>query len=196
MTNPTCTLHSGCAAMSPQPPASPPCNHQPPTPQPYLLRCPPQNRPLHKHPQAQPRQLRAAPVRPCPKVNHLLSGVRCHLALPPSEGISSPYLHTEADALGRGPWPWLFQIPAQSQGILRGPWNRRPQGAGKTGTRAVGAPGAVARGGGARLAPGSTRQALHPLHTGLSPAELAPGHKACCSGNPLNGFWTHKGGSV
>lgn len=66
-------------------------------------------------------------------------------------------------------------------------------GRGDTGRQGKGVPGA-----GARLPPparGSAHCAAGPWDAGARPA-LAPGHKARCSGNALNGSWTHKGRTV
>lgn len=44
-------------------------------------------------------------------------------------------------------------------------------------------------------AQGGAHCAVEPRDAGARPV-LAPGHKACCSGNALNGSWTHKGRTV
>lgn len=186
-------LHSGCCChVSPSPPASPPCI----PPAPHALTLPPQMpAPTHKHPRAQPGQLRAAPVNPPPQGGPDAQQDPWPHALPPAEGIPSRTSAWTQTLWERPPGRSYSRTLLRARALCKDAGTLAVA-ASEPGTRTAGAPGAAAQGGGARPAPGSTRRAPRPLHAGPSPAELAPGHKACCSGNPLNGFWTHKDGSV
>lgn len=181
----------------PQPPASPPCV----PPAPHALTLPPQ---MPSPGPAPPPKAPTGPARatqgssrkpPTPRGPGCSAG---SMATCPASGGGNPLPVPPRGrrCSGRGPLAVATPEPCSEPGRSARTMEPWPWAAGEPGTREAGAPGAVAQGGGARPAPGSTRRALRPLHAGPSPAGLALGHKACCSGNPLNGFWTHKDGSV
>ena len=163
----TCTFHPG-AAMCPTP-----------TPAPIQSSLDPTSPQLPAHP---PRTSQ----RPGPSTcTHRPPGSSLH-AHPSRWGSAS-----EQDLLPQLPVPprgsrrvgrrslWRLQTPAQSRDTCK---ERAAVEASRQRGRARGA---------SRQRP----RAAGPRDTGLRPA-LAPGHKARCSGNPLNGSWTHKGHSV
>lgn len=170
-----------------------------------LLPCVPQPQPPSSLPSIQPapHSLHAHPSSPRPMGRKPTSSSDALPRTSPSTCTHSPASRwssrSERDTLsvpprgrrcaGKCSLAVAVPDPCSEPGCPVRSCNHPLQRAGETGTStARGHPGAVAW--------GSTHQAPRPLHAGLSPAALALGHKACCSGNPVNGFWTHKGSSV